>query len=228
MTREILAEPLFTLHFPHSPLSPLFTLHFPTLDYLSHSFRAQRLEGIGRTAMFNSVLDDLAARPLDDFAGLHFFHPTQSPFSQGHEAGFALSGITYTSVEQYVMCARALLFDDREMAHEVLATAEQNSHERLGREVGNFDAAIWRDNARRIAYEGNCGKFMQNRELRDQLTATGNALLVEAAPDDTVWGIGLAGDDERARSKASWRGKNWQGYVLTLLREDVRAFAKTI
>ncbi len=198
------------------------------MDYLSHSFRAQRLEGIGRTAMFNRVLDDLAAQPLDDFDDLHFFWQTRSPFSQWHKASFALSGTNYTSAEQYMMHGKALLFEDQETASKILETPDPKRQKQLGREVKNFDPEVWKDNARRIVYEGNCGKFMQNRELRDALIATGNALLVEAAPDDTVWGIGLAADDERAQAKETWRGRNWLGYVLTLLREDVRAFAKTI
>ncbi len=198
------------------------------MNYLSHSFRAQRLEGIGRTAMFNQVLDDMAAQPLSDFDGLHCFSQTDSVFSQQHKASFALSGIKYTSAEQYMMYGKALLFEDQETASKILETSDPKKQKQLGREVQNFNSTVWQDNARRIVYEGNCGKFMQNPNLRDELSATGNKLLVEAAPDDKIWGIGLAAEDAAAQDKAVWQGSNWLGYVLTLLREDMAAFAKTI
>lgn len=38
---------------------------------------------------------------------------------------------------------------------------------------------------------GNWNKFKQNHVLRQLLFETGDALLIEASPDDIYWGIGV-------------------------------------
>lgn len=38
---------------------------------------------------------------------------------------------------------------------------------------------------------GNYAKFLQNKELLDFLLSTGNKILVEASPYDTIWGVGM-------------------------------------
>ena len=66
---------------------------------------------------------------------------------------------------------------------------------------------------------GCLAKFTQNSELRGYLASTGDRVLVEASPLDRVWGIGLAADDDRARSPARWRGSNLLGFALMEVRE---------
>ena len=195
------------------------------MDYFSRSFAAQRLELIGRTTHVNAALDALAERPISP-AGIHAFFGPKSPFSQWHPASFRVSAQAYTSAEQYMMHQKALLFGDAEAAEKTLATDSPSEQKAIGRTVRDFDADVWTREVRRVVYEGSCGKFIQNAPLRDALLATGDALLVEAAPRDRRWGIGLGATNERARDKAQWRGTNWLGYVLTLLRDDIRLTAR--
>ena len=72
-----------------------------------------------------------------------------------------------------------------------------------------------------IEWRGNLAKFSQNPELGDWLIGTSPAVLVEASPVDTIWGIGLAADDKRASDPAKWRGLNLLGFVLMKARDQL-------
>jgi ribA/ribD-fused uncharacterized protein len=54
----------------------------------------------------------------------------------------------------------------------------------------------------------------------DALTNTMGTTLVEAAPNDKIWRIGLAEDNPRAQKRETWEGKNLLGEILTLLRME--------
>ncbi|RAV02661.1 hypothetical protein DQG13_09125 [Paenibacillus sp. YN15] len=38
-----------------------------------------------------------------------------------------------------------------------------------------------------------------------------------------MWGVGLEEDDPRIKNRATWRGTNWLGEILTKLREELLA-----
>ena len=44
-------------------------------------------------------------------------------------------------------------------------------------------------------------------------------MLVEASPDDAIWGIGLAADDTDAADPARWPGLNLLGFALMEARD---------
>ena len=58
--------------------------------------------------------------------------------------------------------------------------------------------------------------------LRALLDTTGTSL-VEASATDRIWGIGLAAEAPRALSRATWRGRNRLGEVLTDIRGTLLA-----
>jgi hypothetical protein len=152
-----------------------------------------------------------------------FFWSNANPFSQWHRSGFEIEGITYNTAEQYMMWGKAMLFGSEDIAEQILQTPNPGKQKALGRKVRNFDKKVWEANARDIVYRGNYAKFTQNEELKKHLMASKGTTLVEASPNDAIWGIGLAEDDPRARDRATWQGKNWLGEVLTKLREDLLA-----
>jgi ribA/ribD-fused uncharacterized protein len=69
---------------------------------------------------------------------------------------------------------------------------------------------------------GNVQKFQQNPAMKEFLLSTGNTILVEAAPRDQIWGIGLGEHNERARDPSQWRGRNMLGFALVNVRSRLR------
>ena len=45
---------------------------------------------------------------------------------------------------------------------------------------------------------------------------------MEASPYDTIWGIGLAAEDPRAKDPSQWRGQNLLGFALMEVRDEIR------
>jgi ribA/ribD-fused uncharacterized protein len=65
-------------------------------------------------------------------------------------------------------------------------------------------------------------KFSQNEGLKDMLLKTGEKYLVEAAPKDKLWGIGLAmSDPDIVKKRGSW-GNNIHGKNLMKVRSSLR------
>jgi ribA/ribD-fused uncharacterized protein len=56
-------------------------------------------------------------------------------------------------------------------------------------------------------------------QLKKYLIWTGDKILVEASPYDTIWGIGLKATDERATDITQWRGENLLGFSLMIVRD---------
>ncbi len=120
------------------------------------------------------------------------------------------------------MAGKARLFGDEDALERILVAPDPKSAKAIGREVRGFDDKTWKANCRQIVTEGNVYKFSQNEELRKVLLSTGNAVLVEAAPRDQIWGIGLGQDNPKARDPNQWRGQNLLGFVLMDVREKLR------
>ena len=143
-------------------------------------------------------------------------------FSQWYPSAFEVEGVSYPTAEHWMMASKAKLFGDDEMLAQILEALDPHTAKALGRQVRNFDAKVWKANARRLVTEGNIHKFSQNEDLRLFLKSTGDAVLVEASPRDCIWGIGLGQDNPRSQDPVTWRGQNLLGFALM----DVRAILK--
>jgi ribA/ribD-fused uncharacterized protein len=152
-----------------------------------------------------------------------FFFRPDAPFSQWHPSRFVVDGNTFVCAEQFMMHGKALLFRDVEIAAQILTTAAPRTQKALGRNVRNFDEAVWKREREAIVYRANHAKFTQNPALLKALLATGNRQLVEASPFDRIWGIGLAADHPDAEVPSKWRGQNLLGKILTRLRDELVA-----
>ncbi len=130
-----------------------------------------------------------------------------------------VDGITYRTAEHWMMAGKARLFDDAVSLEKVLHAPTPAAAKALGRAVRGFSEDRWAAARYELVVAGNVAKFSQNDDLRHYLASTGSRVLVEASPFDRVWGIGLADDDERARTPSRWRGRNLLGFALMDVRE---------
>lgn len=151
----------------------------------------------------------------------YYFWETKHPFSQWHKCSFEIDGITFNSAEQYMMYGKAMLFGDVITAKKILESKNVREQKQLGRQVIGFDKVTWELNAPEIVYKGNKEKFNQNNEFLNILLSTSGKTIVEASPDDNIWGIGLTEHEEDSKSIFTWKGTNWLGLVLTELREEL-------
>ena len=135
---------------------------------------------------------------------------------------FTVDGIKFSSMEQYMMHEKALLFQDQEAAEKILQTDNVAEIKALGRNVQHFDDNIWIKVREEIVYRGVFEKFRQNPELAENLEKTGEEIIAECAVKDRIWGIGLSMKDENRHCIDRWRGQNLLGKILMRVREEIK------
>lgn len=142
--------------------------------------------------------------------------------SNWYLSDFCVDNISYSSMEQYMMYQKALLFEDRETAKQILSTSNVGKIKALGRAVQNYKDIIWNGMRQIIVYQGLLQKFQQNAELKEKLLATQEHLLAECAVQDKIWGIGLSMKDERRLYPDKWQGQNLLGFSLMCVRSTLK------
>jgi ribA/ribD-fused uncharacterized protein len=116
------------------------------------------------------------------------------------------------------MYQKAMLFNDFEAANKILRSASPARHRQLGKQVAGFTKQSWQQKCRQFAFDGNYHKFTQNPELLKRLLQTTGKSMAEASPYDRIWGIGLSLSNPKINDRLQWRGKNWAGEALELVR----------
>lgn len=145
-----------------------------------------------------------------------------SCLSQWYPAPFTEEGQTYASAEHYMMAEKARLFGDEVSRQTILTVGTPPEAKALGRKVKGFDGALWDAQGFAIVVRANLLKFGQNPALLDFLLASRGRVLVEASPQDRIWGIGLHRDDPRAADPAQWEGQNLLGFALMEVRSRLQ------
>lgn len=135
---------------------------------------------------------------------------------------FIVSGVTFSSGEQYMMFMKAMTFKDTEVANKILATNDVAKIKKLGRQVRNYNDKQWDSIRQQVMYDGLLEKFRQDEHLKIKLLDTGNAILAECAVKDTIWGIGISMKDSRRFDVSKWKGRNLLGAVLMAVRNTLR------
>jgi hypothetical protein len=143
---------------------------------------------------------------------------SESCLSQWFDAPFDHAGERYATAEHFMMAGKARLFGDEAVRAQILRAATPAEAKHLGRQIAGYDEALWREQRFGIVVEGNRAKFEQHAPLGAFLLSTGASVLVEASPNDAIWGIGLAADHPDARNPARWPGLNLLGFALMAVR----------
>jgi ribA/ribD-fused uncharacterized protein len=132
---------------------------------------------------------------------------------------FTIEGETYNCCEQYMMAKKAAFFNDKETKDLIMNASEPKEQKKLGRLVKNFDEDKWNEVADEIVFQGNLAKYSQNLHLKQMLLATGDKIIVECSPYDTIWGNGLNISDTLITTPDNWKGTNRLGKAIMRVRE---------
>lgn len=135
---------------------------------------------------------------------------------------FKIDSIKFSSMEQYMMYKKAIVFNDNKIAKEILETKDVSKIKALGRQVSNYNDTYWNGVRQIIIYKGLFEKFSQNEDLKKRLMNTGNDILAECAVQDKIWGIGLSMKDVNRWDMEKWRGENLLGFALMMVREELQ------
>lgn len=141
--------------------------------------------------------------------------------SNWYKSSFTVNGITFSSMEQYMMYQKAICFNDKEIAAQIRSSDDVSHIKALGRLVSGYNENYWNGVRQIMVYEGLLLKFSQNESLKEKLKATGNDILAECAVKDRIWGIGLSMKDPDRFDLKKWNGQNLLGYALMMARSKI-------
>lgn len=141
--------------------------------------------------------------------------------SNWYLSDFYVDNIKFSSMEQYMMYTKAMVFKDDETAGKIMMTDDVAMIKKLGRQVQNYNDHIWNGIREIVVYKGLTAKFNDNERLGNMLVDTGDALLAECAVNDRIWGIGLSMNDPDRLDLTRWRGTNLLGYSLMIVRNEL-------
>lgn len=139
-------------------------------------------------------------------------------YSQWCPSRFTIDGVEYNCTEQYMMAKKALMFNDFDAYREIMLEKQPAIQKAIGKKVRGFDKEKWEKYCRKIVYDGNFAKFSQNKDMKLELMETNDLEIVEASPEDRIWGIGLHETNPLAWDKATWQGTNWLGEAIMKVR----------
>jgi len=154
-----------------------------------------------------------------------FFHLPKEPYgflSNWYLSPFDLDGIHYSSMEQYIMYQKCILFGDQDTAQKVLLTNDPSEQQKLGKLCTGYINDVWAGARQAIAVRGLLAKFSQNADLKKQLLDTKDAYLVECAHSDKIWACGIRLNESKRFDATKWTGQNILGFALMEVRSMLK------
>ena len=112
---------------------------------------------------------------------------------------------------------KAVVFKDSDTFQTILRCENALDAKDYGQTVHNFDDEKWCRYAKDIVIRGCWCKFVQNGALGKELIQSGQAKLGECSTN-TRWGIGMGKTNSRRYNSRYWKGENWLGNCLEVVR----------
>ena len=141
--------------------------------------------------------------------------------SNWYLSDFKVGDVSFSSMEQYMMYEKAVVFEDFNIAGKILETQNAGAIKQYGRQVADYNDIIWNGIRQIIVYKGLLAKFSQNEKLHENLKKTGSAILAECAVKDRIWGIGLSMNDPDRFDMNKWNGQNLLGFSIMQVRKQI-------
>lgn len=138
--------------------------------------------------------------------------------SNWRQYNFVCDGITYNCVEQYMMWSKAMFFGDVRTAYEIMVEDQPVFQKQLGRSVIGFVEDEWDQIKYDIVKKGVAARFSADKEAKDFLLSFEGFTIVEASPEDRIWGIGFSKEDAWD-NVGNW-GENLLGQILMEVRDE--------
>ncbi len=129
------------------------------------------------------------------------------------------NGITFKTLEHYLMYHKALVMGDMESAHFILLAESPQSAKKLGRKVKDYSEEKWHAARENVILNGLWLKSNQHPFIKEKLLRTKGRQIGEASPFDDIWGIGMIASAPQARDPKSWKGQNLLGKAWMKVRE---------
>lgn len=133
-----------------------------------------------------------------------------------------ISNLTFNNTEQAFMYYKAKFFEDEEIAHKISLCSDPKGVKELGRQIFGYDDIAWGAVRFGIMKWVNYMKFSQNDNFKKELLGTGDKILVEASPYDSIWGVKMQKWDDDILIESNWKGQNLLGKVLMEVRSMLR------
>lgn len=129
--------------------------------------------------------------------------------------------LRFNCVEQWMMAAKAVLFEDYETYEAILKETNPANQKALGRKIKGYDDKAWAAVRKEAVKIGVRFKFEQNKPERDFLLSFHPAtIFAEGSHWDAIWGIGLDLNNNRALDIYEWQGINLLGEIIRELRQE--------
>lgn len=144
---------------------------------------------------------------------------------EGIEITNRLRGKRYESGEQWMMSCKAWLMGDLETLKAIHDIRNPKEAKALGRRIKPFDAKLWEKAGEAAVIAGSIAKFTSSERMRQEILDTGDLMLVEGSPFDSLWGIGIDWREKAAEDPAQWKGRNLLGKCLVAAREVIASRA---
>jgi len=190
-----------------------------TYDYYS-----QWLQETAKTLEESGMLTETLRIGGSEVDAVYFHRPEghNGYLSNWFSCEFELDGIRYSSMEQYLMYQKCMLFGDEKSAAAVLALKNPAQQKKIGKSAAGYIDAVWSGARQLIALRGLYAKFSQNIDLREMLLGTEDAYLVQCLGSDRIWSCGIGADDDGRCDAARWTGENLLGFALMEVRRMLR------